>query len=82
MSFQLVIESLARKLQRLEYALKIAVMVAERRADAENDSGGQTSDVTFTGSGIGIEGGNQQFKAQRLMFNGCTTGIQVIWDWG
>jgi hypothetical protein len=20
--------------------------------------------------------------AQRLMFNGCTTGIQVIWDWG
>jgi hypothetical protein len=49
---------------------------------AENGSGGQISDVTFTGGGIGIKGGNQQFTAQRLTFNGCTTGIQVIWDWG
>ena len=49
---------------------------------AENGSGGQISDVTFTGGGIGLYGGNQQFTAQRLTFNGCTTGIQVIWDWG
>jgi hypothetical protein len=49
---------------------------------AENGSGGQISDVTFTGGGIGIRGGNQQFTAQRLTFNGCTTGVQVIWDWG
>ena len=49
---------------------------------AENGSGGQISDVTFTGGGIGLYGGNQQFTAQRLTFNGCTTGVQVIWDWG
>ncbi|KFY31396.1 hypothetical protein V493_01147 [Pseudogymnoascus sp. VKM F-4281 (FW-2241)] len=49
---------------------------------AENGSGGQISDVTFTGGGIGLKGGSQQFTAQRLSFNGCTTGIQTIWDWG
>jgi Pectate lyase superfamily protein len=49
---------------------------------AGNGSGGQISDITFTGGGIGIRGGNQQFTAQRLTFNGCTTGVQVIWDWG
>jgi hypothetical protein len=49
---------------------------------AENGSGGKISDFTFTGGGIEIKGGNQQFTAQRLTFNGCTTGIQVIWDWG
>jgi hypothetical protein len=49
---------------------------------AENGSGGKISDFTFTGGRIGIKGGNQQFTAQRLTFNGCTTGIQVIWDWG
>ncbi|KUJ14004.1 pectin lyase-like protein [Mollisia scopiformis] len=48
---------------------------------AENGSGGQISDVTFTG-GAGIYGGNQQFTAQRLTFNGCTTGVHLIWDWG
>ncbi|EGO56022.1 hypothetical protein NEUTE1DRAFT_117997 [Neurospora tetrasperma FGSC 2508] len=49
---------------------------------AENGSGGGISDVTFTGGGIGLKGGEQQFTAQRLKFNGCTVGIQVIWDWG
>jgi hypothetical protein len=49
---------------------------------AENGNGGQISDVTFTGGGIGLKGGSQQFTAQRLTFNGCTIGIQVIWDWG
>ena len=49
---------------------------------AENGSGGQISDVTFTGGNFGLYGGNQQFTAQRLKFNGCTTGVQVIWDWG
>ena len=49
---------------------------------AENGSGGGIADVTFTGGGIGLKGGNQQFTAQRLTFNGCTVGIQVIWDWG
>jgi hypothetical protein len=37
---------------------------------AENGSGGQISDVTFTGGAVGIYGGNQQFTAQRLTFNG------------
>lgn len=49
---------------------------------AENGSGGQISDVTFTGGAMGIYGGNQQFTAQRLTFNGCTIGVHVIWDWG
>src|SRR4051812_43478689 len=49
---------------------------------AENGSGGHISDVTFTGGAYGIYGGNQQFTAQRLQFNGCSTGVQVIWDWG
>ncbi|TPX15620.1 uncharacterized protein E0L32_004318 [Thyridium curvatum] len=49
---------------------------------AENGSGGSISDVTFTGGGIGLKGGSQQFTAQRLKFNGCTVGVQVIWDWG
>jgi hypothetical protein len=49
---------------------------------AENGSGGQISDVTFTGGAVGIYGGNQQFTAQRLTFNRCTTGVHLIWDWG
>ncbi|KAK4101429.1 glycoside hydrolase family 55 protein, partial [Parathielavia hyrcaniae] len=51
---------------------------------AENGSGGQISDFTFTftGGGYGIYGGNQQFTAQRLHFSGCTIGVQIIWDWG
>lgn len=49
---------------------------------AENGSGGGISDVTFTGGGIGLKGGEQQFTAQRLAFRGCDIGVQVIWDWG
>lgn len=48
---------------------------------AENGSGGHISDVTFRGGGTGLYGGAQQFTAQRLTFEGCTTGVQVIWDW-
>lgn len=49
---------------------------------AENGSGGQISDVTFTGGNIGFYGGNQQFTAQRLVFRDCNIGVHVIWDWG
>lgn len=49
---------------------------------AENGSGGVISDITFRGGKFGIYGGNQQFTAQRLTFDGCETGIQIIWDWG
>ncbi|KAI0911199.1 glycoside hydrolase family 55 protein [Ustulina deusta] len=49
---------------------------------AENGSGGQISDVVFRGGAAGIYGGTQQFTAQRLTFDGCTTGVQTIWDWG
>ncbi|KAG8162100.1 hypothetical protein KVR01_007865 [Diaporthe batatas] len=54
----------------------------QRGIFAENGSGGAISDVTFRGGGFGIYGGNQQFTAQRLKFDGCDTGVQVIWDWG
>jgi hypothetical protein len=49
---------------------------------AENGSGGSLTDITFTGGGIGLKGGSQQFTSQRLTFNGCDIGIQTIWDWG
>jgi len=26
--------------------------------------------------------GNQQYTARGLKFNGCTTAVQMIWDWG
>ncbi|KAL4884771.1 pectin lyase fold/virulence factor [Aspergillus karnatakaensis] len=29
----------------------------------------------------GIYGGNQQFSAHRMTFIGCSTAIQIIWDW-
>ncbi|KAI8307653.1 Glucan 1,3-beta-glucosidase [Colletotrichum sp. SAR11_59] len=30
----------------------------------------------------GLYAGSQQFTAQRLTFNGCSTAVQIIWDWG
>lgn len=47
---------------------------------AENGSGGVISDTTFRGGKYGIFGGSQQFTAQRLTFDGCKTGVQIIWD--
>ena len=26
--------------------------------------------------------GNQQYTARNLKFTGCTTAVQMIWDWG
>ncbi|KAK8080836.1 hypothetical protein PG997_008654 [Apiospora hydei] len=49
---------------------------------AENGSGGVISDITFRGGKVGLYGGEQQFTAQRMTFDGCTTGVQIIWDWG
>lgn len=54
----------------------------QRGIVAENGSGGVLADITFTGGSYGIWGGEQQFTAQRLTFNGCSTAVQVIWDWG
>ncbi|KAL2867032.1 glycoside hydrolase family 55 protein [Aspergillus lucknowensis] len=49
---------------------------------SENGSGGMISDIAFRGGNFGFYGGNQQFSAHRMTFIGCTTAIQVIWDWG
>ncbi|RDA91604.1 hypothetical protein CP533_4653 [Ophiocordyceps camponoti-saundersi (nom. inval.)] len=54
----------------------------QRGIFAENGSGGVISDITFRGGRFGIYGGNQQFTAQRLTFDGCTTAVRIIWDWG
>lgn len=54
----------------------------QRGIFAENGSGGVISDITFRGGAHGIFGGSQQFTAQRLTFDGCGIGVQVIWDWG
>ncbi|KAL4754843.1 hypothetical protein BDW72DRAFT_200512 [Aspergillus terricola var. indicus] len=48
---------------------------------SENGSGGIMSDVTFRGGNFGFYGGNQQFSAHRMTFIGCTTAVQIIWDW-
>jgi hypothetical protein len=49
---------------------------------AENGSGGQISDVVFSGGDVGLYGGAQQFTAQRLRFDGCDTAVHLFWDWG
>ncbi|KAF1817732.1 glycoside hydrolase family 55 protein [Dissoconium aciculare CBS 342.82] len=54
----------------------------QRGMFAENGSGGQISDVNFKGGNFCIYGGNQQFTAQRLTFDGCDTAVRTIWDWG
>ncbi|KAL7624109.1 hypothetical protein AAE478_005666 [Parahypoxylon ruwenzoriense] len=49
---------------------------------SENGSGGVLADITIKGGSFCLWGGNQQFTAQRLTFDGCSTAVQVIWDWG
>lgn len=58
--------------------VELVAGAAQIRMFAENGSGGQISDVTFTGGAVGLYASSQQFTAQRLKFNGCTVGIQVI----
>ncbi|RFU75893.1 pectin lyase fold virulence factor [Trichoderma arundinaceum] len=70
----------ATSLQNMELIAK--TNTTQRAIFAENGSGGVISDITFRGGSFGIYGGNQQFTAQRLTFDGCTTGVQIIWDWG
>ncbi|KAL4918625.1 pectate lyase superfamily protein-domain-containing protein [Aspergillus aurantiobrunneus] len=48
---------------------------------SENGSGGMMSDITFRGGNFGFYGGNQQFSAHRMTFVGCSTAVQIIWDW-
>ncbi|KAI8620624.1 pectate lyase superfamily protein-domain-containing protein [Chytriomyces sp. MP71] len=48
----------------------------------ENGSGGFLSNLTFTGGKIGMVVGNQQFTTRDLVFNGCTTAVLMLWDWG
>jgi hypothetical protein len=31
---------------------------------------------------MATDGGNQQFSAARMTFNGCKTAVQMNWDWG
>ncbi|OIW25494.1 pectin lyase-like protein [Coniochaeta ligniaria NRRL 30616] len=62
--------------------LQLLAGAAQTGIFAENGSGGHISDITFTGGAFGIYGGAQQFTAQRLRFDGCAVGVQLIWDWG
>ncbi|KAF6782647.1 LysM domain-containing protein, partial [Colletotrichum sojae] len=81
----------------LEYVELIAMPGTQQRSIfAEDGSGGMISDITFKGGEFGlsesffaihpnirlIDGGNQQFTALRLKFDGCATGVHIIWDWG
>ncbi|KAI8303634.1 exo-1,3-beta-D-glucanase [Colletotrichum sp. SAR11_59] len=49
---------------------------------AENGSGGFMGDMTFFNGEIGIRCGNQQFTSINMVFVGCRTGIDMLWDWG
>ncbi|KAL0934896.1 LysM domain-containing protein [Colletotrichum truncatum] len=67
----------------LQYVELIAKEGSQQRGIfAENGSGGMISDITFKGGEFGLYGGNQQFTAMRLKFDGCATGVHIIWDWG
>ncbi|KAK0746794.1 pectate lyase superfamily protein-domain-containing protein [Schizothecium vesticola] len=70
----------ATSLQFVELIAKSGT--TQRGIFAENGSGGSISDVTFKGGKFGLYGGNQQFTAQRLTFDGCDTAVQIFWDWG
>ena len=48
----------------------------------ESGSGGFMNDLVFNGGNIGLNVGNQQFTMRNLTFNGCTTAINQLWDWG
>ncbi|KAI8211142.1 hypothetical protein K4K52_011113 [Colletotrichum sp. SAR 10_76] len=72
----------ATSLQNVELIASTDAALNQIGMYAENGSGGQISDVTFTGGSIGLYGGSQQFTAQRLTFNGCGIGAHIIWDWG
>jgi glucan 1,3-beta-glucosidase len=47
----------------------------------DNGSGGFMSDLSFTGGGIGMFIGNQQFTTRNLTFSKCNTAIFMNWNW-
>lgn len=47
----------------------------------ENGSGGFMSDLIFNGGNTGANIGNQQFTTRNVTFNGCTTAINMVWNW-
>ncbi|OAA55282.1 Pectin lyase fold/virulence factor [Niveomyces insectorum RCEF 264] len=70
----------ATSIQNIELIAKTGT--TQQGMFSENGSGGVMSDITFTGGNFGFYGGNQQFSASRMTFNGCKTAVQIIWDWG
>lgn len=47
----------------------------------DNGSGGFMSDLSFTGGGMGMFIGNQQFTTRNLTFSKCNTAIFMNWNW-
>ncbi|KAJ3160264.1 hypothetical protein HK101_000933 [Irineochytrium annulatum] len=47
----------------------------------ESGSGGWMADLAFSGGGVGIVAGNQQFTSARMTFAGVGTAVRVVWDW-
>ncbi|KAI1874191.1 uncharacterized protein JN550_002770 [Neoarthrinium moseri] len=70
----------ATSIQHLDLVAKTGT--TQQGIYAENGSGGHMSDIVFKGGNFGFYGGAQQFTAQRMMFQGCKTAVQLIWDWG
>lgn len=62
--------------------IEITARPSQTAIFSENGSGGVISDITIKGGKYGFYGGNQQFTALRLTFDGCATAVRVIWDWG
>lgn len=40
------------------------------------------ADLVFTGGGIGIRCGNQQFTTRNFVFSNTRVAIDMLWDWG
>ncbi|KAK0673186.1 pectate lyase superfamily protein-domain-containing protein [Cercophora samala] len=74
--------SQATSLQNLKFTMPRGDKVTHVGIFTENGSGGFVSDLEFEGGNIGWRVGNQQYTARGLKFNGCTTAVQMIWDWG
>ncbi|KAF2162825.1 glycoside hydrolase family 55 protein [Zasmidium cellare ATCC 36951] len=72
----------ATSLQNIVFKMSNAANTQHVGIFIEEGSGGFMNDLVFTGGNIGLNVGNQQFTMRNLTFNGVSTAINQIWDWG
>ena len=74
--------SQATSLQNIKFVMPRTAGVAHVGLFIESGSGGFLTDLTFSGGAVGASLGNQQFTMRNMAFDGCTTAISQLWDWG